>query len=153
MAFIMESKKSSKDRWFLGGTCSGQNWRKDLIPYLEERNIEYFNPLIKGRAWAKEDEDNEYIEKNKKCNIHLFLFTPDFKGIFSIAEVVNSCWEVKTNTNVVKHVYFVTLGYFEQKSFKRIKPVMRMCKNIAGDKVTTLNAKYIEDIFEEVDQD
>ena len=146
----MESKK---DRWFLGGTCSGQNWRKDLIPYLEERNIEYFNPLIKGRAWTKEDEDNEYIEKNQKCNIHLFLFTPDFKGIFSIAEVVNACWEAKTNTNVVEHVYFVTLGYFEPKSYKRIQAVMRMCKNIAGDKVTTINAKNIEDIFKEVDKD
>ena len=115
-----KSTKYKKDRWFLGGTCFGQNWRNDLIPYLEERNIEYFNPLIKGRAWTKEDEDKEYIEKNERCNIHLFLFTPNFKGIFSIAEVVNSCWEVKTNTNVVEHVYFVILGDFEPKTYKRI---------------------------------
>ena len=146
----MESKK---DRWFLGGTCSGQNWRRDLIPYLEERNIDYFNPLIKGRAWEKKDEENEYNEKNKKCNIHLFLITPDSIGIFSIAEVVNACWEVKTNTNIVEHVYFVTLGYFEKKGYKRLQAVMRMCKNIAGDKVTTINAKNIEDIFKEVDKD
>ena len=146
----MESKK---DRWFLGGTCAGWNWRKEIIPYLETRNIEYFNPLIQGRPWEKKDEENEYIEKNQKCNVHLFLITPDTIGIFSIAEVVNACWEVKTNTNIVKHVYFVTLGFFEKGSFKRLQAVMRMCKNIAGDKVTTINAKNIEDIFEEVDKD
>ena len=146
----MESKK---DRWFLGGTCAGQDWRKKLIPYLEKRNIEYFNPLIKGRAWEKKDEENEYIEKNQKCNVHLFLITPDSIGIFSIAEVVNACWEAKTNTNIVEHVYFVTLGFFEKGAYKRLQAVMRMCKNIAGDKVTTINAKNIEDIFEEVDMD
>ena len=144
--------KSKKDRWFLGGTCAGKDWRKDLIPYLEEKDIEYFNPLIKGRAWEKKDEENEYNEKNKKCNIHLFLITPDSIGIFSIAEVVNACWEVKTNTNIVEHVYFVTLGFFEHKAFKRLQAVMRMCKNIAGDKVTTINAKNIGDIFDKIDK-
>ena len=44
-----KDKKEKKDRWFLGGTCSGEDWRRDLIPYLKERNIDYFNPLIKGR--------------------------------------------------------------------------------------------------------
>ena len=148
---IDKSNKSNKDRWFLGGKCTGINWRENLISYLKERNIDYFNPLIKGREWKKEDEENKYIEKNKKCNIHLFLFTPDFKGIFSIAEVVNSCWEAKTNTNVVKHVYFVTLGYFEPKSYKRIQTVKRMCENIAGDKVSIIHAKNIGDIFDEID--
>ena len=108
----------SKDRWFLGGTCSGEDWRKELIPYLEKRNIDYFNPLIKGRPWEQSDEENENKEKNEKCNVHLFLLTPNI-GLYSIAEVVNSCWEVKTNTNFVKYVYFVTLGYFDNK-FKLI---------------------------------
>ena len=30
---------------------------------------------------------------------------------------------------------------------------MRMCKNIAGDKVTTINAKYIDDIFVKLDNE
>ena len=142
----MEQKK---DRWFLGGTCCGYNWRKELIPYLKERNIDFFNPLIQGRQWEKKDEENEYIEKNEKCNVHLFLFTPDFRGIFSIAEVVNSCWEAKTNTNVVKHVYFVTLGLFGKKEFKMLNATMRLCKNIAGEKVSIIHAKDLSDIFVE----
>ncbi len=146
-----KDKKEKKDRWFLGGTCSGEDWRKELIPYLKERNIDYFNPLIKGRPWEQKDEENENIEKNQKCNVHLFLFTPNI-GIFSIAEVVNSCWEAKTNTNCVKHVYFVTLGYFDNKAFKRMNATKRLCKNIAGDKVSLIHAKYISDIFEEIDE-
>ena len=145
--------KSKRDKWFLGGTCTGKNWRNELISYLKERDIDYFNPLIKGRAREKKDEENEYNEKNKKCNVHFFLITPDSIGIFSIAEIVNACWEVKTNTNVVEHVYFVTLGFFEKKAFKRLQAVMRMCKNIAGDKVTTINAKVIDDIFVKLDNE
>ena len=53
--------ENTKDKWFLGGTCSGEDWRKELIPYLEKRNIDYFNPLIKGRPWEQSDEENENI--------------------------------------------------------------------------------------------
>ena len=28
----------------------------------------------------------------------------------------------------------------------------RLCKNIAGDKVSLIHAKYISDIFEEIDE-
>ena len=141
--------QGTKDRWFLGGTCSGEDWRKEII-FIINIIVDYFNPLIKGRAWEQSDEENENREKNEKCNVHLFLLTPNI-GLYSIAEVVNSCWEVKTNTNFVKHVYFVTLGYFDNKSFKRINAIKRLCKNIAGDKVTLIHAKYIYDIFKEVD--
>ena len=141
-----------KEKWFLGGTCGKTQWRDELIPILEKRNIDYFNPLIRGRGWIKSDEENEYIEKNEKCNVHCYVITPEIKGVFSIAEIVNSCWEAKTNTNCVKHVYFVTLGYFDNKAFKRMNATKRLCKNIAGDKVSLIHAKYISDIFEEIDE-
>ena len=136
-----------KEKWFLGGTCGKTQWRDELIPILEKRNIDYFNPLIRGRGWIKSDEDNEYIEKNEKCNVHCYVITPEIKGVFSIAEIVNSCWEVKTNTNIVKFVYFIILGIFERKMYRSLEATMRLCKNIAGSKVHILKLNRIQEIF------
>lgn len=136
-----------KEKWFLGGTCGKTQWRDELIHILEKRKIDYFNPLIIGRGWIKSDEDNEYIEKNEKCNVHCYVITPEIKGVFSIAEIVNSCWEVKTNTNVVKFVYFIILGIFERKMYRSLEATMRLCKNIAGSKVHILKLNTIQEIF------
>ena len=136
-----------KEKWFLGGTCGKTQWRDELIPILEKRNIDYFNPLIRGRGWIKSDEENEYIEKNEKCNVHCYVITPEIKGVFSIAEIVNSCWEVKTNNNVVKFVYFIILGLFERKMYRSLEATMRLCKNIAGSKVHILKLNTIQEIF------
>ena len=135
------------EKWFLGGTCGKTSWRDELIPILKKRNIDFFNPLIKGRGWIKSDEDNEYIEKNEKCNVHCYVITPEINGVFSIAEIVNSCWEVKTNTNVVKFVYFIILGIFERKMYRSLEATMRLCKNIAGSKVHILKLNTIQEIF------
>ena len=70
-----------KNKWFLGGTCSGEDWRKELIPYLEKRNIDYFNPLIKGRPWEQSDEENENIEKNQKGSS--FSFYAKYRNFFN----------------------------------------------------------------------
>ena len=136
-----------KEKWFLGGTCGKTQWRDELIPILEKRNIDYFNPLIRGRGWIKSDEENEYIEKNEKCNVHCYVITPEIKGVFSIAEIVNSCWEVKTNTNVVKFVYFIILGYFDRKMYRSLEATMRLCYNIAGNKVKILKLNKIQELF------
>ena len=136
-----------KEKWFLGGTCGKTQWRDELIPILEKRNIDYFNPLIRGRGWIKSDEENEYIEKNEKCNVHCYVITPEIKGVFSIAEIVNSCWEVKTNNNIVKFVYFIILGIFERKMYRSLEATMRLCKNIAGSKINILKLNNIKDIF------
>ena len=93
------------------------------------------------------------IMKKIKNVIFIFSLLHLILQEFFLAEIVNACWEVKTNTNVVEHVYFVTLGFFEKKAFKRLQAVMRMCKNIAGDKVTTINAKVIDDIFVKLDNE
>lgn len=69
---------------FLGGTCSGRDWRSELIPQLQ---IDYFNPVVSN--WTPEAEANEYIEK-QSSDIHLYVITSDLKGVFSIAEVMDS---------------------------------------------------------------
>lgn len=77
-------------RIFLGGTCQdwrGEQWRDSLIPELEGRGIDYFRP--------DRNMEQEIIEKNERCDSHLYVLTPAVKDLFSIAEIMNSVWEVK----------------------------------------------------------
>ena len=73
---------------FLGGTCNESTWRNELIPLLEEKGIEYYNPVVED--WTPECQQEEYRQK-EICNVHLYLITKKMKGVFSIAEAVASC--------------------------------------------------------------
>jgi len=77
-----------KNKVFLGGTCNGSQWREILIPKLK---IDYFNPVVED--WNEEAQRNEEREKDKKCNIKLYVITPKMTGVYSIAEVIDSCWK------------------------------------------------------------
>lgn len=68
---------------FLGGTCSGYPWRKDLIPML---NCDYYNPIVKN--WSEEDRQREVLER-KSADFVLYVITSGLKGVYSIAEVVD----------------------------------------------------------------
>lgn len=57
------------NRVFLGGTCADTTWRSELIPLLEDKKIEYFNPVVED--WTPECQQIEEDEKNKKCNIQI----------------------------------------------------------------------------------
>lgn len=75
---------------FLGGTIGKKDWRQILIPFLEKYNIDYFNPVLPQEVdWTEEARINEEMQK-KICNIHLYVITPEMKGIYSIAEAVQS---------------------------------------------------------------
>lgn len=75
-------------RIFLGGTCGGYDWRADLIPKLEELGIECYNPYIKGRKRIDTDQKKE-IEERQSCDVVLYCITPDIRGVYSIAEVID----------------------------------------------------------------
>ena len=76
---------------FLGGTCAGSSWRDELIPSLDEKEIEFFNPVVDD--W---DEEAIIIEAREKeiCNVHLYTITPKISGMYSIAEVIESVMNV-----------------------------------------------------------
>ena len=75
---------------FLGGTIGEKDWRQILIPLLEKYKIDYFNPVLPQEVdWTEEARINEEMQK-KICNIHLYVITPEMKGIYSIAEAVQS---------------------------------------------------------------
>lgn len=69
---------------FLGGTCNNSTWREKLIPML---NCKYFNPVVSD--WT---EDCQKMENYQKAlvKVQLYVITPLMKGVFSIAEAVQS---------------------------------------------------------------
>ena len=73
---------------FLGGTCAETTWRDELIPKLQ---IDYFNPVVED--WTPECQKKEEDEKENECNIHFYCITKEMKGVFSIAEVVDSVYQ------------------------------------------------------------
>jgi hypothetical protein len=72
---------------FLGGTCNESIWRKELIPELEKRGLDYFNPVVDD--WNEEAQKEEERQK-EVCDVHLYVITSEMTGVFSIAEAVAS---------------------------------------------------------------
>lgn len=68
---------------FLGGTCSGVDWRRTLIPML---TCDYYNPIVKN--WQESDRLREVEERNTADYV-LYTITSGIKGVYSIAEVVD----------------------------------------------------------------
>ena len=71
---------------FLGGTCNGSTWRDEIIEYLTEKGIEYFNPVVLD--WTESCMIQE-IQERKICDFVLYTITPKMAGMYSIAEVVD----------------------------------------------------------------
>ena len=71
---------------FLGGTCNNSTWREEIILYLNEKGIDYFNPVVKD--WTPDCQEEE-IKQRKNCDIVLYTITPLMTGTYSIAEVVD----------------------------------------------------------------
>jgi hypothetical protein len=97
---------------FLGGTCSGSEWRKDLIRKFE--GVTYFNPVIENRKWTLKDQEEENIQK-KTCEYMLFVITPKMRGFYSIAEVVESSFKKPGRT------IFCVLDEDEGKEFDAVQ--------------------------------
>lgn len=86
----------SKKKVFLGGTCNGSDWRSYAEFKLKSCGVDFFNPIVKD--WNEKAQAIEILEKEHRCNIHLYVITPLMLGCFSIAEAVESAHrkDVKT---------------------------------------------------------
>lgn len=80
------------EKIFLGGTCAESNWRDQLIPVLDKKGYNYFNPVVKD--WTTEAQIRKEQEKNEVCDSHLYVLTPEMKGVYSVAEIIDSAWQV-----------------------------------------------------------
>ena len=86
-----------KNKIFLGGTCAKTTWRDELIKVLQ---VPYFNPVVED--WTPECQEEERLQKNDLCNIHLYVITKEMQGVFSIAEVIDSTHQ--KGKRVILHV-------------------------------------------------
>ena len=108
-------KPNKKIKVFLGGTCNGSTWRDELIPKLK---IDYFNPVVKD--WTPECQAEEERQKNEECMIHLYVITPQQKGVFSIAEMIESACNNKVIT-VIYIQYTEDADKFYKDSWKAVE--------------------------------
>lgn len=138
----------NKERWFLGGTCADTKWRDELIPLLTKFSIDYFNPVVKN--WTPECQAIEENEKNNKCNVHLYVITPEMQGVYSIAEIINSCWQAIVYGTTVEKVYFYILDpdhKFSKGQLKSLRATLRLCKDIGCEKFKGNEISSVEEII------
>ena len=128
----MEERK--KEKWFLGGTCAETTWRNELMPLLDAKGIEYFNPVVDD--WTPECQAIEEQQKNEICGVHCYVITPEMQGVYSIAEIIHSAHLANTYGASVDKVIFIVLkdDRWSKGQIKSFNATMEMVKNIAREK-------------------
>lgn len=134
-----------KNRIFLGGTCAQTTWRDELIEYMKNNDVEWFNPVVEH--WTPECQDNEEDEKNNKCNVHLYVLTPEMKGVYSVAEVINSCWQAQCYGTKVDKVAMFVLGNFEKGQKKSLDATIRLCQDISPERFIGGTVNNVHEIY------
>lgn len=133
------------NRIFLGGTCAETTWRDELIEKLKKYDVEWFNPVVKD--WTPECQAIEEDEKNNKCNVHLYVITPEMQGTYSIAEIVNSAWQANCYGPNVNMVCFFYIGEWEKHQIKSFDATIRLCKDIARDRFIGCKINDLKEII------
>ena len=121
---------------FLGGTCNGYDWRKDLIPLL---NCDYYNPVVEN--WSEEDRLRE-VEERKISDYTLYVITSDMQGVYSIAEVVDD-----SNKRPEGTLFCVLTQGFDEPATKSLNATMNLVKENGATTFTNLAdvAKFLND--------
>lgn len=95
----------------LFGTCGGSTWREDkIIPYFEEHNINYYNPVVSN--WTPECAIDE-AKHLANDEIILFVINEETSGMASLMEAMCAC---------VRAV-----------STKQQKVLLYICKNVSKE--------------------
>ena len=134
------------NRIFLGGTCAETTWRDELIEGLKHYDVEWFNPVVKD--WTPECQAIEEDEKNHKCNVHLYVITPEMQGVYSIAEIINSCWQAQIYGTTVNKVAFFVMGDWTTQQIKSFNATMRLCHDITPERFCGGQVKLVVDILD-----
>lgn len=105
---------------FLGGTCNSSIWREELINKLD-KDVKYFNPVVED--WT-EDCMEEEIRQRETCNFVLYTITPEMKGVYSIAEVVDDSNKRPNKTMFLIHGTEEQFGKAQYKSLKAVEKMV-----------------------------
>jgi len=115
---------------FLGGTCNESTWRDALIPLLEERGIDYFNPVVPD--WTLECMEEERKQR-EECgafgsnNICLYVITKEMTGVYSIAEAVDD-----SNKRPYHTVFCVLQDGFDEGQLRSLNQVGNIIQRNGG---------------------
>ncbi len=124
-----------KNEVFLGGTCNNSTWRDELIPLLK---VEYFNPVVKD--WNEEAQKLE-VEKRESCDFVLYVITPEMKGVYSIAEIVDDS-NKRPDKTIFCVLEKVTVGEeeiaFEDFQIKSLNQVKKMVEENGATVLSSL---------------
>ncbi len=112
----------SKSKIFLGGTCAESTWRNSIEKLVQ---VEMFNPVVDD--WNEDCQAIEMDEKENKCDVHLYVITSEMKGVFSIAEVVDS-----VHNRTKKTIFHVIPEGFDKGQLKSLKVVVDLVKLRGG---------------------
>ena len=139
MKTMQQIKAENSHKVFLGGTCNESKWRDELIGKmkLNTPNIQYFNPVVED--WTPECQAIEIDEKANKCDIHLYVITNKMKGVFSIAEAIESVFNKDKKTIFCVLDNYADDGEFPDFQLKSLKAVGDMVVRNGGTYVTTLD--------------
>lgn len=126
---------------FLGGTCNGTTWRDELIPKLEELDIDYFNPVVED--WTPECIEEEDRQKEIECGTHIYYITSEMTGVYSIAEVIDSVYCDKDT------IFIVNESGFDDRMLRSLDAVGKLVSRIGGSyQKDTGDFKDLLDILE-----
>ena len=128
-------------RIFFGGTCNNSTWRNVLIPALEKRNLEFFNPVVKN--WNEEARRIENDIKGRSDTVQLFVITSHMTGVFSIAEVVDASNKCPDRT--VFMIDFIGFDDSEKMSLRAVQGIVK-----SNGAKSTDNWDHLIDILEVV---
>ena len=125
---------------FLGGTYAQTKWREAIIPILEKNNLEYFNPVVPN--WTPECIEEEHKQKDNECDVHLYCITSAMRGVFSIAEAVDSAWREDK-----KCVFIVIEDGFKYGQLKSLKATGDLIEKRGGNVIIVKTLKGLQKIL------
>lgn len=103
---------------FLGGTCDGYDWRKQIIPLLE---CDYYNPIVEN--WTEEDRQRE-VKERETSDFVLYTITSGIKGVYSIAEVTDD-----SNKRPEKTLFCILTEGMNDQMKKSIEATTKLIEN------------------------
>ncbi|MDW3194952.1 MAG: hypothetical protein R8G66_21450 [Cytophagales bacterium] len=123
---------------FLDGTENGSTWRQQLIPQLEDKGIEFFDPTIQARSKRSYQEE---LDQKKQSDFHLYLITPKMDDFENISELIED-----SNKNPQKTLFHFMEAdendAFNTHQIKSLKRVGEMVEKNGG-----IWCKEIDEIF------
>lgn len=137
--------KDKKTKVALMGTCNNSTWREELISKLK---IDYFNPVVDD--WTPECQEEE-VRQRQFCDFVLYVITPEMKGAYSIAEVVDDS-NKRPEKTVLCLIHAVVeddkvLNEFNEQELKSLKQVEKMVSENGVKVCDSLDdvARYLND--------